>query len=137
MTDQTTPNCGASPPSEPAPKDTKSVESDAPISIDDFAKVKLRVGRVFEAALHPNADKLIVLQVDLGGEKRQVCAGLRGHYGPEQLVGKNVIVVSNLAPRKMRGEISQGMILAASSDEHSQVIVLTTEREIAPGSAVS
>ena len=107
------------------------------ITIQDFAKIKLRVGRVIEASDHPDADKLIVLKVDLGDEERQLVAGLRGHYTPEQLVGRNLIIVTNLAPRMMRGVESQGMLLAASTSDHSRVVVLTTEAEIEPGSAVS
>lgn len=116
---------------EPKPPQTDT------ISFEDFVKVKLRVGKVIEASEHPNADKLLVLQVDLGDERRQLCAGLKGHYTPEELVGKNLIVVSNLAPRKMRGLESQGMLLAASNADHSQVIFLTTEKDIDPGSSVS
>ena len=113
--------------------------ADAPsvIQYDDFAKLDLRVGKIIEASVHPNADKLLVVQVDLGSEKRQLCAGLRGHYEPAELVGKSIIVVANLAPRSMRGEISQGMLLAASSEDSGQVILLTPERDIAPGSRVS
>ena len=107
------------------------------IQFEDFARVDLRVARVLEAREHPNAEKLLLLQVDLGGEQRQLCAGLRGHYTAEQLVGRNIIVVANLAPRKMRGEISQGMLLAASSEDKARVILLTTESEIASGSKVS
>ena len=107
------------------------------ITFDDFVKLKLRVGKVTEAQPHPNADKLILMQVDLGDEKRQLCAGLRGYYEPEDLVGKNIIMVVNLPPRKMRGLESQGMLLAASTPDHSQVILLTTDKDIAPGSAVS
>lgn len=107
------------------------------ITIDDFLKIKLRVGKVIEAHDHPNADRLIVLRVDLGDEVRQVCAGLRGHYAAEDLVGKNLILVANLAPRNMRGLESQGMLLAASGSDHAQVIVLTTDSDIAPGSSVS
>jgi methionyl-tRNA synthetase len=99
-------------------------------------KVKLRVGKVISAEDHPNADKLLLLQVDLGDEKRQICAGLKGHYEGADLVGKNLILVANLAPRKMRGLESQGMLLAASSADHEQVIVLTTDADIAPGSSV-
>ncbi len=109
----------------------------ATISFDDFAKIDLRVGRVVEVSDHPNADRLLVLTVDLGNERRQLCAGLRGHYTAEQLVGRNLIIVANLAPRKMRGLESQGMLLAASTPDHAQVIVLTTESDIEPGSAVS
>lgn len=107
------------------------------ITINDFAKVELRVGRVIEATDHPDADKLIVLKVDLGDQQRQIVAGLKGHYAPEQLIGRNLIIVTNLAPRMMRGVESQGMLLAASTPDHSSVIVLTTESDIEPGSAVS
>jgi methionyl-tRNA synthetase len=107
------------------------------ISFDDFARVQLRVGRVLEAKDHPNADKLIVLKVDLGTEQRQICAGIKGYYAPEQLVGKNLIIVANLAPRMMRGLESQGMLLAASSGDRSRVVVLTTDTPMEPGSVVS
>lgn len=107
------------------------------ISFDDFQKVKMCVGRVVEAADHPNADKLIVLKVDIGGEQRQIVAGLKGYYTPEQLLGRNLIIVTNLAPRTMRGLESQGMLLAASTADQSSVITLTTSEEIAPGGTVS
>ncbi len=107
------------------------------ITFDEFAKVKLRVGRVLEATRHPNADKLLVLKVDLGNEQRQLCAGLVGHYSPDELVGKHIIVVANLAGRMMRGIESQGMLLAASNADHSRVIILTPAADIEPGSAVS
>ncbi len=119
----------AAPKPAPAPTDT--------IEFDDFAKVKLRVGRVVEASDHPNADKLLLLKVDLGDEQRQLCAGLRGHYTPEELVGRNIIVVANLAPRMMRGQQSQGMLLAASTADHSKIVLLCPERDIEPGSSVS
>jgi methionine--tRNA ligase beta chain len=106
------------------------------ISFDEFMKVKLRVGKVVEAFDHPNADKLIVLKVDLGDEQRQLCAGLRGIYTAEQLLGRNIIVAANLAPRMMRGVESQGMLLAATSPDGEQVITLTTSEDIAPGSSV-
>jgi tRNA-binding protein len=109
----------------------------SPITYDEFAKVKLRVGRVLEAAEHPKADKLLVLKVDLGDEQRQIIAGIKGHYRPEDLIGTNIIIVANLAPRMMRGLESQGMLLAASTPDHAQVILLTTREPIAPGSAVS
>ncbi|NLX24091.1 MAG: methionine--tRNA ligase subunit beta [Phycisphaerae bacterium] len=107
------------------------------IQYDDFAKVKLRVARVIEAHDHPRADKLIVLKIDLGTEQRQICAGLRGQYEAAALVGRNIIVVTNLAPRMMRGEESNGMLLAASNADHTRVILLTPDADIEPGSAVS
>lgn len=107
------------------------------ITFDDFSKVRMRVGRVIEASDHPNADKLLVLKVDLGDETRQICAGIRGHYTPQQLVGRNLIIVANLAPRMIRGQESQGMLLAASSGDKSRVVFLTPEADIPPGSIIS
>lgn len=107
------------------------------IQFDDFTKVDMRVAKVLEAREHPNADKLIVLKIDLGTEQRQICAGLRGHYEPEALVGRLIVVVTNLAPRKMRGEVSDGMLLAASTADHSRIILLAPDAEIEPGAAVS
>lgn len=107
------------------------------ISFGDFTKVKLRIGRVVEAGDHPDADKLILLKVDLGDEQRQICAGLRGHYTAEQLLGRNLVIVTNLAPRMMRGIESQGMLLAAVSADRSKVVVLSPESDIDPGCEVS
>jgi methionyl-tRNA synthetase len=110
------------------------------IEFDDFAKLDLRVAKVLEASEHPNADKLLVLQVDLGDQKRQIIAGIKQFYDPEQLVGKNIVIVANLAPRKMRGLESQGMLLAAGDaqeDELRNVVVLTPDQPVRPGSTVS
>jgi methionine--tRNA ligase beta chain len=107
------------------------------IQYDDFLKLDLRVGTVTAAEAHPNADKLLVLQVDLGTEQRQIVAGIRAHYDPAQLVGKQIIVVANLAPRMMRGLESKGMLLAASTPDKSQVVVLTAEKPVPAGSTVS
>lgn len=104
------------------------------ISIDDFRKVELKVATVKSAEAHPNADKLIVLQVDLGSEQRQICAGIRNHYTPEELVGKQVVVVANLETAKLRGLESQGMLLAASDD--GRVIILTPEKPVIAGALV-
>lgn len=120
-------------PPAPAPSDTP-----AQISFDDFARVDLRVARVLSAREHPNADKLLVLTIDVGDpEPRQICAGIRGRYQPEQLVGSLIVVVYNLAPRKLRGELSHGMLLAASPPDKSEIILLTTTAAIAPGSRIS
>lgn len=107
------------------------------IAFEEFAKVDLRVGRVLEARAHPNADKLLVLKVDIGAEQRQLVAGLKGYYTPEELVGRSIIVVANLAPRMMRGEESQGMLLAAVTDDRSKVIHLTPAGDVPPGTKVS
>ncbi len=85
------------------------------IKFEDFAKLDLRVATVLSAEPHPNADKLLKIRLDDGTpEGRQVCAGIRAWYDPATLVGKQVIIVANLEPRQLRGEVSQGMILAAS-----------------------
>src|SRR5256885_2887435 len=108
------------------------------INYDDFAKLDLRVATVVECRPHGNADKLLVLQIELGnGERRQICAGLRQHYSPEQLVGKQIVVVANLAPRQMRGEVSQGMLLAATDAASGRVIIVSPSEAAAPGSKVS
>jgi tRNA-binding protein len=107
------------------------------INYDDFAKLELRVATVLECKPHENADKLLVLQIDLGGEKRQICAGLRQFYQPENLVGKQIVVVANLAPRQMRGEVSQGMLLAATEATTGKVIVISPSEPTAAGSKVS
>ena len=107
------------------------------ITFEDFAKIKMRVGKIVEAGDHPNADKLLVLKVDLGDEQRQLVAGLKGYYQAEDLVGTNIIVVTNLAPRSMRGVESRGMLLAATTPGYAEVVLLTTREPIAPGSDVS
>ncbi len=105
------------------------------IAIDDFAKVDLRVAEVVSAKDHPNADRLLVLEIDLGDERRTIVAGIRGHYAPEDLVGKQIIVVANIEPCELRGVKSHGMMLVAKDGE--KIIYLTPESAIAPGSKVS
>lgn len=95
-------------PTQPAPTNP------ATISIDDFVKVELRVAQILVAERIPKADKLLRLEVDLGYEKRQILAGIAQHYEPEKLIGRKIVIVANLAPRKMRGLESNGMLLAAS-----------------------
>ncbi len=97
-------------------KEEPEEEQTEEISIDDFFKVDLRVATVLECEAIPKADKLLKLQLDLGYEKRQVVSGIAKHYKPEELIGKKVIVVANLKPVKLRGELSQGMILAGEKD---------------------
>ena len=109
-------------------------ETSPTISIDDFKKIELKVATIKAAEPHPNADKLMVLQIDLGTEQRQICAGIRNQYTAEELVGKQIVVVANLATAKLRGMESQGMLLAASSGE--QVIVMTPDKPALAGSKV-
>lgn len=106
------------------------------IDFEDFTKVDLVVGKILEAKEHPNADKLLVFRVDIGeDEPRTIISGIKKWYAPEDLVGKNVIVVRNLAPRKMRGIESQGMLLAA--DFEDDLSLLSTLEDLKPGAKVS
>jgi methionyl-tRNA synthetase len=101
--------------SDPSPAPTQPAhQTPSVISIDDFAKVELRVAQILVAERIPKADKLLRLEVDLGYEKRQVLAGIAQYYEPEKLIGRKIVIVANLAPRKMRGLESNGMLLAAS-----------------------
>ena len=92
------------------------------ITIDDFIKVDLRVAQILVAERVPKADKLLRLEVDLGYEKRQILAGIAQYYEPEKLIGRKIIIVANLAPRKMRGLESNGMLLAASLPDGAPVL---------------
>jgi len=104
------------------------------ITFDDFMKMDIRVGTILKAEKHPNADKLLKLQVDLGAETRQVIAGIAEQFAPEDLLGKTVSIVANLKPAKIRGEISQGMILAA--EDEKTISPLIPLNAIEPGSKV-
>ena len=129
------------PPTPPLTPPTPPAAPTSPVSstiqYDDFAKVELRVATIVECVPHPKADKLLVLQIDLGTEKRQICAGLKQHYQPEQLVGKQIVVVANLAPRTMRGEVSNGMLLAATDAATGRVIIVSPGDGVGAGSKVS
>ena len=104
------------------------------ITIDQFRGLELRVGTVKRAEPHPNADRLLVLYVDLGTEERQVVAGIRAHYDPAALVGRQVIVVANLEPAKLRGVESQGRVLAAADGE--RVVLLRPDDAVTAGAVV-
>ena len=105
------------------------------ITIDDFEKIDLRVVKVLACEPVKGAKKLLKLKVDLGGEERQVVSGIAAHYKPEELVGKNVVLVANLKPVKLRGELSQGMILCAASDDDS-ILKTVDPGELLSGSIV-
>ncbi|MBK6383377.1 MAG: methionine--tRNA ligase [Chitinophagaceae bacterium] len=117
-------------------EETKSVASKSEIVYDDFAKLELKAGTVIACEKVAKADKLLKLEVDLGHEKRTIVSGIALHYNPEEMVGKQVIVVTNLAPRKMKGIESQGMILTAE-DSNGKLQLLTPENPVTPGSNVS
>ncbi|MGB0081262.1 MAG: methionine--tRNA ligase, partial [Terracidiphilus sp.] len=125
------PPAPVAPPSAPATDSTAPIQEAAPpqvaqvpqhISIDDFVKVDLRVAQILVAEHVPKADKLLRLEVDLGYEKRQILAGIAQYYEPEKLVGRKIVIVANLAPRKMRGLESNGMLLAASLEDGAPVL---------------
>ena len=105
------------------------------ITIDDFKKIELKVAKILEADRVDGSDKLVKLKVDLGSEQRQIIAGIGNVYTPEILVGKQIIVVANLEPRKLMGLESQGMLLAAS-DEMGPVLVIP-ESEVALGASLN
>jgi methionyl-tRNA synthetase len=105
------------------------------ISIDDFSKLDLRVATIVRAEPHPNADRLLVLQIDLGSEQRQLVAGIRAHYAPEDLPGKQIVVIANLEPATLRGVRSEGMLLAAS-DAEGHLAVISPQRSVAAGAQV-
>jgi methionyl-tRNA synthetase len=104
------------------------------IAIDDFVKIDLRVAQIVVAERIPKADKLLRLEVDLGYEKRQILSGIAEWYTPEELIGRRIVVIANLAPRKMRGLESHGMLLAASAGENGKPVLATFGEEIALGS---
>jgi len=104
------------------------------IAIDDFVKVDLRVAKIVVAERIPKADKLLRLEVDLGYETRQILSGIAEWYTPEELIGRRIVVIANLAPRKMRGLESHGMLLAASEGENGKPVLATFGEDIALGS---
>ena len=106
------------------------------ISFDEWQKLDLRVGKILSAEDHPNADKLFILNVDIGTERRTVVAGLRKHYTKEQLIGKKIILFTNLEPVMLRGVRSDGMVLAAVDEEKNLVVLLTPERDVEQGATI-
>jgi methionyl-tRNA synthetase len=119
---------------EPEPAQ-EPLEHKDEVTIDDFAKLELRVATVLEGSQHPKADRLLVLKLRIGPEERTVVSGIRQHYSPEQLVGKKVIVIANLKPVTLRGVQSQGMILAAE-DASGALSLAALDRDLADGSEV-
>jgi len=110
------------------------MEPKPPVTYADFAKLELRIAKVVAAREHPNADKLLLLQIQVGDVEKQIVAGIRGHYEPASLVGRQVVVVNNLEPAMIRGEESNGMLLASS--DSSGVVLLRPERDCESGAGV-
>jgi methionyl-tRNA synthetase len=106
------------------------------ITIEDFQKIELHVATVLAAERVPGADKLLKLQIDVGNEQRQLVAGIAKHYSPEELVGKQIVVVTNLQPAVIRGVESNGMLLAASTDDQAHLALVTLQRPVPNGSRV-
>ena len=104
------------------------------LTIEEFKKIELKVARITEVADHPNADKLYVITVDTGSATKQIVAGIKKGYAREDLVGKYIVLVNNLAPAVLRGVESQGMLLAASDGD--AIAVLSPDKPIKPGSSI-
>lgn len=119
---------------EESARPAREEDDRARVTIDDFMKIDLRVARVVEASEIEGADRLLKLRVDLGGETRQLVAGIKKSYAPEDLVGRHIVVVANLLPARLRGVESQGMLLAATTDDGP--VLATFERPVSPGSRV-
>ena len=104
------------------------------ITFDDFKKVELKIARIIEAEEVVGAEKLLKLQIDLGGEKRQIVAGIKKSYQAKDLIGREIVVVVNLEPRMVMGIESNGMLLAASDD--SEPVLLGPDKDVPPGSDI-
>ncbi|MGB9708133.1 MAG: methionine--tRNA ligase [Candidatus Pacearchaeota archaeon] len=125
-------------PEEIKEKEAQTKEKMETIPFNEWAKLDLRVGKIVGVKPHPNADKLVLLEIDLGKElgKRTLVAGIKQYYNEKELKGKQIIVFTNLEPKEVRGVKSGGMILAAVNNDKSKVILITPEKEIEPGSKV-
>jgi methionyl-tRNA synthetase len=126
---------GAVSPSPGGAKATLGEKDMELLDIEDFKKLDLRVAHIKSAGAVPGAKKLLMVNIDIGGDERQIVAGIAEHYAPEDLVGRNIIVIANLKPAKIRGVESQGMLLAATDGD--RVILLVPDKEAAPGSRIS
>ncbi len=115
--------------SEQKPDQVKPV-----VAFDDFMKIDLRTAKIVAAEALPKSKKLVKLKVDIGVETRTIVAGIVKYYTPEQLVGRNIIVVANLAPKELGGTMSQGMLLAA--DINGEPILLQPDKDVKPGSPI-
>ncbi len=106
------------------------------VDFKDWEKLDLRVGEIIKIENIEGADKLYKLSVDIGSEVKTVCAGLKKYYSPEELKGKRIILFTNLAPRKLKGITSEGMVLAAVNKEETEVVLLAPESDVGVGSKV-
>ncbi len=126
----------ANPPTASTPAPPTTAPADPTITYDDFAKVQFRVATVIKAEPIEKSKKLMRLQIDLGTEQRQILAGIKEYYTAEQLVGRQIVVIANLAPREViKGEVSNGMLLAAS-DSNGKLTLIGPGDPIGPGATV-
>jgi methionyl-tRNA synthetase len=107
------------------------------VTIGDFSKLDLRIAKVLDARLVEGSDKLLQLTLDLGGEQRNVFSGIRSAYDPAKLIGRQVVMIANLEPRKMRFGVSEGMVLCASNDDGPEVFLLSPDGGALPGMKVT
>ncbi len=121
-------------PKQQKEQDKEKTISKPEITIDDFAKLDLVVGTIVECKKHPKADRLLISKVDIGGEIRQIVSGVANYYKPEEMVGKNVVIVKNLKPVKLRGELSEGMLLAGTNKKDLEILEV---HNLKPGDKVS
>ncbi len=131
MTDAVPPTPASTPIAAPA---APAVETKPLITYETFAQLDLRIATVLEAREHPNANKLLLLKIQVGDVVKQIVAGIKAHYPPETLVGTQIVIVNNLEPAMLRGEESQGMLLAAS--DATSVVLLRPENAISSGAKV-
>ena len=129
-------------PAETGPASEKSAAPALPEGVtfctfDDFSKIRLTVAEIVRAEPHPKADRLIKLQIRLGDREKQICAGIRAYYQPGELVGRRIVVVDNLEPRTLRGEVSNGMLLAAHGPDDSISLVTLDKPGFPSGGQVS
>jgi len=113
------------------------MENIAIVGYEDFSKLDMRVAEIQTVENIEGADKLYKLEVSTGKDVRTICAGIKEYYSHDELIGKKIIVLTNLKPRKLKGIESQGMLLAASNDDHSKVSLITPDANIAVGSSVN
>jgi methionyl-tRNA synthetase len=104
------------------------------ITFDEFKRIEIKTAKILDVRDHPDADRLYIVDVDLGSEKRQVVAGIKKHYTPQELIGKDVAVIVNLQPAMIRGVESNGMLLAASDSE--MLSILTLDKSLPSGSTI-
>lgn len=104
------------------------------ITFEEFKKLEIKTAKVLDVKDHPNADKLLILKIDVGGEKKQIVAGIKGQYSKEELFNKDIVIVNNLEPAVIRGEESNSMLLAAQDE--GVISLLVPEKKVRSGSSV-